>query len=438
MTICRFAPSPTGFLHVGNLRTALLNYLVARKTGGKFVLRIDDTDGERSREEYVDAIMQDLEWLGLRWDRLERQSDRLGRYEEAKEQLILDGRLYECFESRSELDLKRKKQRRLGLPPVYDRSSLRMTESERSAMRNTRPSYWRFLLNRERTGWNDEILGDLSIDVASVSDPVLIRGDGQFLYTLASVCDDIDFGVTNVVRGADHVTNTATQIQIFSALGGQVPEFAHHSLLTGSQGEALAKRSGSLSVRDLRDAGVEPMALLSQLARLGTSRPIEIRESLDDLASELDLSEFGTASARFDEKDSSALTARYLAMLPSELVLDDLLSIGVPKEVSAEFWEAIRENITSRADILKWWNVCTCGAEPLIDPDDAEFVEEAMALLPPMPWNGDAWANWTQQVKEKTGRRGRSLFLPLRKALTGSPRGPEMARLMPLMQKTGS
>ncbi len=438
MTICRFAPSPTGFLHVGNLRTALLNCLVARRSGGEFILRIDDTDRERSREEYVDAIRQDLEWLGLQWDRLERQSDRLDRYEEAKEQLRSAGRLYECFESRSELDLKRKKQRRAGQPPVYDRSALRLSESERSAMRKSRPSYWRFLLDRERTSWNDGILGELSIDAASVSDPVLIRGDGQFLYTLASVCDDIDFGVTNVVRGADHVTNTATQIQLFPALGGRVPEFAHHSLLTGSQGEALAKRTGSLSVRDLRDAGIEPMALLSQLARLGTSRAIEIRESLDDLASEFDLSDFGAAPARFDEQESSALTARYLAMMPSELVLDDLLSIGVPKEASTEFWEAIRENITSRADISKWWDVCMCGAEPLIDPEDAEFVEAAMALLPPSPWNGNVWATWTQLVKEKTGRRGRSLFLPLRKALTGSPRGPEMAKLMPLMQRTGS
>lgn len=438
MTICRFAPSPTGFLHVGNLRTALLNYLVARKSGGEFILRIDDTDRERSREEYVDAIKQDLGWLGLQWDRFERQSDRLDRYEDAKERLRSAERLYECFESRSELDLKRKKQRRAGLPPVYDRSALRMSESERSVMRNSRPSHWRFLLDRERTSWNDGILGELSIDAASVSDPVLIRGDGQFLYTLASVCDDIDFGVTNVVRGADHVTNTATQIQIFSTLGGKVPEFAHHSLLTGSQGEALAKRAGSLSARDLRDAGIEPMALLSQLARLGTSRAVEIRESLDDLASEFDLSDFGTAPARFDERESTALTARHLATMPSESVLEDLLSIGVPQEMATEFWEAIRENVTSRADIRYWWNVCIRGAEPLIDPEDVEFVKEAMALLPPRPWDGDAWASWTRQVKEKTGRRGRSLFLPLRKALTGSPRGPEMAKLMPLMRRTGS
>ena len=273
MTTTRFAPSPTGYIHVGNLRTALMNYLIARKAGGTFILRIDDTDPERSKQEYVDAIQQDLEWLGITWDRFERQSDRLDRYEEAAQQLRDEGRLYECFETPTELDLKRKKQLNMGKPPVYDRAALNLSDAEKAALREERGNgHWRFKLDQERIEWTDGILGDLSIDAASVSDPVLIRGDGQFLYTPASVCDDIDFGVTHVVRGSDHVTNTATQIQIIKALGGTVPSFAHHSLLTGPQGEALSKRLGTLALRDLREAGVEPMALVSLMARLGLVR----------------------------------------------------------------------------------------------------------------------------------------------------------------------
>ncbi|MEJ2031393.1 MAG: glutamate--tRNA ligase, partial [Maritimibacter sp.] len=256
MTVTRFAPSPTGYLHIGNLRTALFNWLIARKSGGSFILRLDDTDPERSKQEYVDGIMEDLEWLGLGWDRVERQSSRIERYEEAAQELRDKGRFYECFETPTELDLKRKKQLNMGMPPVYDRAALKLSEDEKAALRAERGAgVWRFLLDQERIEWTDGILGDLSIDAASVSDPVLIRADGQFLYTLASVCDDIDFGITHVVRGSDHVTNTATQIQIIRAMGGAVPDFAHHSLLTGPQGEALSKRLGTLSLRDLRAQG---------------------------------------------------------------------------------------------------------------------------------------------------------------------------------------
>ena len=262
MTVTRFAPSPTGYLHVGNLRTALFNFLIARKAGGSFILRLDDTDPERSKQEYVDAIQEDLEWLGITWDRIERQSLRLDRYAEAADKLRAAGRFYECFETPTELDLKRKKQLNMGRPPVYDRAGLALSDAEKDKLRAERSGHWRFLLDHERIEWADGILGDISIDAASVSDPVLIRGDGQVLYTLASVVDDTEMGVTHVVRGSDHVTNTATQIQIIRALGGAVPEFAHHSLLTGPQGEALSKRLGVLSLRDLRAQGVEPMALL--------------------------------------------------------------------------------------------------------------------------------------------------------------------------------
>ncbi|MCB1349953.1 MAG: glutamate--tRNA ligase, partial [Maritimibacter sp.] len=269
MTVTRFAPSPTGYLHVGNLRTALFNWLIARAQGGTFILRLDDTDPERSKQEYADGIQEDLEWLGLTWDRIERQSARLDRYEEAARELRDKGRFYEAFETPTELDLKRKKQLNMGRPPVYDRAALALSEADRDRLRTERgPGVWRFKLDQERIEWEDGILGPLSIDAASVSDPVLIRADGQVLYTLASVCDDIDFSITHVVRGSDHVTNTGTQIQIIEALGGTVPAFAHHSLLTGPQGEALSKRLGTLSLRDLRAQGVEPMALISHMARL--------------------------------------------------------------------------------------------------------------------------------------------------------------------------
>ncbi|MEH6360705.1 MAG: glutamate--tRNA ligase family protein, partial [Amylibacter sp.] len=250
MTITRFAPSPTGYIHVGNLRTALFNYMIARKSSGQFILRLDDTDPVRSKQEYIDGIMEDLTWLGLTWDRVEKQSDRLVRYEEAAQNLRDMGRLYECFETPIELDLKRKKQLNMGKPPVYDRSALNLSEAEKAELRQTRESHWRFKLDWKPIEWADGILGDRSIDGSTVSDPVLIKGDGQFLYTMASVCDDIDYCITNVVRGADHVTNTATQIQIIQALGGTVPAFAHHSLLTGPQGEALSKRLGVLALRD--------------------------------------------------------------------------------------------------------------------------------------------------------------------------------------------
>ncbi len=264
MTTTRFAPSPTGYIHIGNLRTALMNYLIARKSGGEFILRIDDTDPERSKEEYVEAIKEDLTWLGLTWDRFERQSLRLDRYAEAADELRAKGRFYEAFETPTELDLKRKKQLNMGKPPVYDRAALNLSEAEKDKLRAERGAgVWRFKLIQERIEWHDGILGDISIDAASVSDPVLIRADGQVLYPLASVVDDMDMGVTNIVRGSDHVTNTATQIQIIEALGGKAPDFAHHSLLTGPQGEALSKRLGVLSLRDLRAKGVEPAALLS-------------------------------------------------------------------------------------------------------------------------------------------------------------------------------
>ncbi len=434
-TTTRFAPSPTGYLHVGNLRTALFNYMIARKSGGQFILRLDDTDPVRSTDEYADGIKEDLEWLGLNWDRVEKQSDRLDRYNAAADELRASGRFYECFETPVELDLKRKKQLNMGKPPVYDRSALNISDEDRAKLSAERDGHWRFKLDHERINWTDGILGDLSIDAASVSDPVLIRGDGQFLYTLASVCDDVDYGITHVVRGSDHVTNTATQIQIIQALGGTVPEFAHHSLLTGPKGEALSKRLGTLSLRDLRAAGLEPMAILSHMAHLGSSAPNELASSIDELAENFDLSNFGAAPTKFDAEDLKPLTKKFVAGLEFNTMADALNDLGVPSDIAPAFWDVARENIDTRADVATWWNLCQNGATPLIADEDAEFIATAKTLLPAAPWDETSWKSWTTAVKEATGRKGKGLFMPLRKAVTGMEHGPDMSKLLPLLQK---
>ena len=435
MTITRFAPSPTGYIHVGNLRTALMNYLIARKAGGTFILRIDDTDPVRSEQKYVDGIRQDLEWLGLHWDKVERQSERLDRYADAADKLRSIDRFYEAFETPTELDLKRKKQLNMGKPPVYDRAALNLSAEERDALRAERgDGVWRFKLDQERINWKDGILGDISIDAASVSDPVLIRGDGQVLYTIASVVDDTDMGVTNVVRGSDHVTNTATQIQIMKALGMTPPSFAHHSLLTGPQGEALSKRLGTLALRDLREQGVQPMALLSLMARLGSSDPMELRSEISELIEGFDVGSFGTAPTKFDVADLFPLTANVLQAKPLADVANQIADLGVPADLAETFWTVTRDNITTLKDLAAWWTLFSEGADPVIDDEDAEFVAQAMAILPEGPFDDTTWKTWTGAVKEATGRKGKGLFMPLRKALTGQSHGPDMSATMTLLQ----
>ncbi|WP_425071589.1 glutamate--tRNA ligase [Sagittula sp. S175] len=436
MTVTRFAPSPTGWIHVGNLRAALFNFLIAKKAGGTFILRIDDTDPERSKEEYVDGIKRDLEWLGLEWDRVERQSLRLERYEQAAQELRENGRFYEAFETPTELDLKRKKQLNMGKPPVYDRAALALSDDEKAKLREERGNgVWRFKLDQERIEWTDGILGPVSIDAASVSDPVLIRADGQFLYTLASVVDDVDMGITYVVRGNDHVTNTATQIQMIEALGHKAPDFAHFSLLTGPGGEALSKRLGTLALKDLRENGIEPEALLSLMARLGSSQPVELRLSIDEIAEGWELSQFGSAPTKFDAEDLYPLTAKKLHGLPLEAVADEVRALGVPDDKAALFWNVVRENIRTRKEMADWWSLFRDGAEPLVADEDRDFIAEALPLLGEPPYGADAWKGFTDAVKDKTGRKGKGLFMPLRKAITGRERGPEMADVLQLLQK---
>ena len=435
MTTTRFAPSPTGYLHIGNLRAALFNYAIARQAGGSFVLRLDDTDPERSTQEFADAIKEDMRWLGLEWDRLETQSSRLERYIAAAERLKKMGRLYECFETRIELDLKRKKQLNMGKPPVYDRAALSLTEAQKDELRAERAGHWRFKLDLERIEWTDGILGDLSIDAASLSDPVLIREDGQFLYTLASVVDDTEMGITDVVRGSDHVTNTATQIQIIEALGGDVPRFAHHSLLTGPQGEGLSKRLGTLSLRDLRKDGIEPMAVLSHMARLGSSAPVEVCRTVDEVVAGFDLSSFGAPPTKFDVDDLKPLSAKVLAGQSAEDMADLLEEMGVPQELRTDFWAMVHENISSRHEVADWWRICQNGAEAQVEAEDADFIRDAFANLPARPWSKETWGAWTSELKDKTGRKGKSLFKPLRLAITGQASGPDMGLLLPLLQK---
>ena len=433
MTTTRFAPSPTGYIHIGNLRAALFNYAIARQNGGTFVLRIDDTDQERSKDEYIQGIKDDLTWLGLDWDRVEYQSKRMDKYLDAKQKLIDMGRLYECFETPVELDLKRKKQLNMGKPPVYDRAALALSEDEKNALRAERGSHWRFKLDLERIEWADGIVGTISIDAASVSDPVLFKNDGQILYTLASVVDDTEMGMTTVVRGSDHITNTATQIQIMHALGGTVPSFAHHSLLTGPQGEALSKRLGTLALRDLRAQGIAPQAILSLMARLGSSDPVELRANVQEIVDGFDISKFGSAPTKFDANDLDPLTARYLATLTVADVAGTLSDI--PEDTREAFWNAIKGNIASLNDVADWWAYFVNGAEvALIEDEDREFVIQAFDLLGDPPYADDTWSTWTAAVKDATGRKGKGLFMPLRKAVTGRIRGPEMAEVMSLLQ----
>ena len=437
----RFAPSPTGRLHIGNVRTAVLNWLYARKAGGTFILRLDDTDRQRSTEEFAAAIREDLTWLGLVWAREERQSARTARYDEIADELKQAGRLYPCYEAQEELDRRRKRQLARGAPPIYDRSALRLTEAERQKLEaEGRRPYWRFrLANTEAAdplkplptlvSWVDLVRRDQSVDLGSLSDPVLIRADGTYLYTFTSVVDDIDFGVTHVIRGEDHVTNTGVQIELFEALGAEPPAFGHHSLLIDASGQALSKRLGHLSVSALREAGFEPMAIVSQAALLGTSEAIEPHQSLDELANLVDLPSISRAPARFDEAELRSLNARLLHATPYAAVADRLEALGITG--GEAFWLAVRGNVTLLADAAEWWAVVSQPTTPVIE--DQVFCTRAADLLPPAPWDGSTWGTWTSAIKAETGHKGRALFHPLRLALTGREHGPELKSLLPLI-----
>ena len=433
--LTRFAPSPTGLLHAGNLRTALFNRLLATRAGGRFLLRLDDTDAARCEDRFADAIREDLAWAGLAWDAEVRQSDRLDRYAAAADALRAAGRLYPCYETPDELEFRRRAQRLQGLPPVYDRAALALDDADRARLEaEGRTPHWRFLLDREAVAWDDGVLGPQRVDAASLSDPVLIRADGTVLYTLASVVDDAELGVTDVVRGADHVTNTAVQIQLFAALGHGAPRFAHHSLLTGPGGAALSKRDGAMALADLRAAGVEPAALVSLLARLGSSRDVALLAGPEAAAADFALADFGAAPVVFDPDQLARLSAQAVRAMPFAQAAPRLAALGIDGPKAEPFWEAVRPNLDRLADAADWWALIH-DPQPAIAAEDADFVSQAMALLPPRPWDGATWGAWTAAVKAATGRKGRALFMPLRRALTGRERGPDMAALMPLLEK---
>jgi glutamyl-tRNA synthetase len=429
----RFAPSPTGLVHVGNLRAALFNWLYAKKEGGTFTLRLDDTDTERSTQEYADKIEADLGWLGLTHDKTFRQSDRFDRYAEVVEKLKAEGRLYPCYETPDELDRKRKRQLGRKLPPVYDRAALELSDEEKAALEaEGRLPHWRFKLDPEVVEFDDLFLGPVKVDTKSLSDPILIRGDGSYLYTLPSVVDDIDMGMTHIVRGEDHVTNTGAQVQVFRALGAEPPRFGHHSLLLNEDGKPLSKRHREdFSIEALREKGFEPMSVNSFLAKLGTPDAAVPRASLEELAADFDFSVFGRSAVRFDLKDVERVNATLMHMTPFETVKDRLAERGIGG--GEEFWVAVRPNLTLFDGVAEWWHVAHGPVEPVIEADDRDFIAASAAALPPEPWDETTWKSWTGALKEETGRKGKTLFMPLRLALTGLRHGPELANLLPLL-----
>ena len=427
----RWAPSPTGRIHLGNARPALLNWYFARRHGGRYVLRMDDTDLARSTREFADGIEADLAWLGVQPDLLVRQSDRTALYDAARDQLVAAGRLYPCYETEEELDRKRARARLLGRPPIYDRAALGLTDEDRARLEaEGRKPHWRFRLDGRPVHFDDLIKGAQTVNTASMSDPVLIREDGSYLYTLPSVVDDIDLGITHVIRGEDHVSNTGTQIEIFEALGGAVPVFGHHNLLTDSQGQGFSKRLGSQSIADFREEGYEPLAIAIVATLTGTSLPIETYDDLDAIAEKLDFSMISHGSARFDPAELDTLNARILHAMPYEAAAPRLSSLGLEGEA---MWMLLRENLVRFPDIVEWSKLLTGPVEAVVADEDREFLALAKALLPPEPWDDTTWSQWTNVLKSSTGRKGKNLFLPLRLALTGRPDGPELKSLLVLL-----
>jgi glutamyl-tRNA synthetase len=450
--IVRFAPSPTGNIHIGNARTALFNWLFALKHRGRFIQRFDDTDIARSKQEFANAILYDLHWLGIYPDQTEYQSRRFDRYDAAVERLKAAGLLYPCYETQEELELRRKVRLSRKLPPIYGREALALTSSEMAAFESEgRKPHWRFLLpnfadgepeNPVRTeiNWTDVVRGEETVDLASLSDPVLVRGDGTYLYTFTSVVDDIDMGITHVIRGDDHVTNTGVQIALFRALGAEPPAFGHHNLLTSSTGEGLSKRSGALSVGSLREQGIEPMALASLAVLTGTSENIAAMATMAELAEHFDPTSVSKSAAKFDPADLIALNRTLLQTMPFAQARDRLAVLGIAGDEAEAFWLAVRGNVDTVQGALSWWRVLRDGPAETTDltDEDRDYVRSAFDLLPEEPWDGSTWKQWTESLKKETGRKGKALFMPLRRALTGLEAGPELAELLPLLGRAGA
>ena len=430
MTKVRFAPSPTGYLHIGNFRTALINFLFAKNKNGHFMLRIDDTDDERSLKKYEDAIKEDLSWVGINWDSLEKQSSRLSYYDQALQKLLDKKRAYPCYETAEELSLKRKKQLSSGKPPIYDRSALNLSDSDIADLKaKGRSPHYRFLLDHKDVNWNDLVKGDSRYNMSNLSDPVIIREDGRVIYTLASVVDDIDFEVTDILRGEDHMTNSAAQIQLFEALESSPPNLGHLSLLTDISGAGLSKRLGSISLRDLKDEGFQPMAISSLLSKVGSSDAIEIFRDINQIISDFDISKFGKSKPKFDKNELRGLNSKLFKMLDFSDISNQLKKFNF--KISSDFWELVKGNIENLEELELWWNIIYGNIEPKYN--DENFLNTALETLPEGNFDKNTWTNWTSILMEETGRKGKELYNPLRMCLTGQNKGPEMATLVFLM-----
>ena len=429
-SVTRFAPSPSGLLHVGNVRTALLNFLVSKKSNGKFILRIDDTDLERSKDEYISQIKYDLDWLGIDYDETFNQSSRFDRYREQFEKLKADGRIYPCYETPEELERKRKLLIAAGGKQVYDRSAMELTDQQKKDYEaEGRKPHWRFLLKTERMKWDDLLKGEIDIDLTSLSDPVLFREDGVPLYTFSSAVDDIDYGITNVIRGDDHTSNTAVQVEIINALDQNKITFAHHALLKASSGDKLSKRDNVISISSFREANMEPISILSLLATIGTSNSIELKDNIDQIKSEFKLSTISTSPGRIEIDVLNALNKKQVQKYNFSEIEERLKKID--EKIDQKFWETIRGNLNVVEDIKQWTDI-VFNSET-IKPSDKDYIKIAMELIPDDPWNDETWGLWTSAIKEKTGRKGKELFLPLREAFTGLNHGPEMKLLIQLL-----
>ena len=428
--IVRFAPSPTGHIHIGNTRVAFLNALFARREGGTLILRFDDTDLGRSKKEYADSIETDLRWLGIPPAMIVRQSERFDLYGDAAGRLKAVGRLYACYETPEELEFRRKRQLARGLPPIYDRAALKLSSEDGARLeREGRRPHWRFRLEHRTVTWTDLVRGESHVDCGSLSDPVLVREDGTYLYTLPSVVDDIDLKITHVIRGEDHVTNTAVQIQLFEALGSGAPIFAHHNLLTTVSSEGLSKRLGHLSLAGLREAGYEPQAVASLAVLVGSAEAVRPVADIDELARLVDFAHISRAPAKFAEDELEHLNARLVHEMSYAQVRERLEALGIGG--GEAFWLAVRSNLTKVPDAAEWWPVVQGPVLPVID--DPGFAAKAAEALPAAPWDGSTWKVWTEAVKSATGAKGKALFMPLRQALTGRDHGPELAALLPLI-----
>lgn len=447
----RFAPSPTGFIHIGNARTALFNWLFSLQHGGRFVLRFDDTDVARSKEEYAAQIGRDLAWLGIEPHATVRQSERSALYDAAVEKLKANGLLYPCWETPEELERRRKIRLSRRLPPVYGREALRLSAGDKAALEaQGRKPHWRFLLpnfsgdpfapERTEVHWHDVVRGPQAVDLASMSDPVLVREDGSYLYTLPSVVDDIGLGISHVIRGDDHVTNTGVQIALFRALQASPPAFGHHNLLTTVSGEGLSKRTGALSIMSLAQEGIEPMAVASLAVLIGTSESVSAARSMDELAGRFDPVATSRSAARFDPAELVTLNRALVHDMPFAAARDRLAALGIAGDGAEAFWLAVRGNLDRLGEAESWWRIVRDGPleKPALSEQDAAFVTTAFDLLPPEPWDRDTWKEWTGQVKQASGRKGRALFMPLRLALTGREQGPELADLLPLLGREGT